>query len=266
MLTQETISNDLRRLGVQTGDAIVMHSSLRSLGKVEGGANAVIGALLDVIGPEGLLAAPAYTYSNGYFDPATDSCKTGAIPDAMWKWPGAARSWHPTHSVTAIGHGAADVCADHHLRGAAGLDSPFDRMAARGGKILLLGVGHNANSTIHVGESHAGVPFLHVPFTPNPFKTATVITADGPLEVEMKQPSGCSKAFGAVERTLRERGQVRDGMVGLSLVQWMSAQDVINATVDILTADPGFLLCTDPACYRCTESRKVIDQFQGTSA
>jgi aminoglycoside 3-N-acetyltransferase len=75
----------------------------------------------------------------------------------------------------------------------------------------------------------------------------------------MQQPSGCSKAFGAIEKTLRERGQVRDGTIGLSLVQWMSAKDVIDAAVDILTDDPGFLLCTDPHCYRCTQSRQRIE-------
>jgi len=258
MLTQQTITDDLRRLGVQSDDALVVHSSLRSLGKVDGGANTVIAALRDAIGPNGLLVFPTFTYYTQVFDPAIDPCQTGTIPETGRSWPGAVRSWHPTHSAAAIGNGAESLCEGHHLVGGNGLGSPLDKLAARGGNILLLGVGHNANSTIHVGESHAGVAYLDIPFSADSFSTATVITPGGPIEVTLKYPSGCSKAFGAVEKTLRDRAQVRDGMVGAALAQWVKSQAVIDATVDMLSADPGGLLCTDPHCYRCTQSRERL--------
>jgi len=248
----------LRRLGVRENDALVVHSSLRSLGKVQSGANAVIAALLDVIGANGLLVFPTFTYWTQVFDPTIDPCLTGIIPETARVWPGAVRSWHPTHSVAAIGAGAQELCAGHHLVGGNALGSPLDKLAARDGSILLLGVGHNSNSTIHVGEAHAGVPYLDVPFRADSFSSATIITRDGPLEVPLKFPSGCSKAFGAIEKVLRERGQVRDGMIGDSLAQWVKAQAVIQATVDILRADAGGLLCTDPDCYRCTQSRERL--------
>jgi aminoglycoside 3-N-acetyltransferase len=258
MLTRQTIAEDLRRLGVQSGDALVVHSSLRSLGKVEGGAATVIAALLDVIGPNGLLVFPTFTYFTQVFDPTTDPCLTGTIPESGRSWPGAVRSWHPTHSVAAIGDGAEALCAGHHLVGGNGLGSPLDLLAARGGSILLLGVGHIANSTIHVGEAHAGVRYLDIPFRPNSFSDATVLTPNGAIEVTLRYPSGCSKAFGALEKVLRERGRVRDGMIGSSIAQWVKSEAVIDATVDMLSNDAGSLLCTDPHCYRCTQSRQRL--------
>ncbi|HVF11163.1 MAG TPA: AAC(3) family N-acetyltransferase [Abditibacteriaceae bacterium] len=258
MLTQQTIADDLRRLGVRRHDALVVHSSLRSLGKVEGGAQAVIAALLDVIGPGGLLVLPTFTYWTQVFDPNIDPCLTGLIPETARAWPGAVRSLHPTHSVAAIGAGAETLCAGHHRVAGSGLGSPLDKLAARDGSILLLGVSHNTNSTIHVGEAHAAAGYLDIPFRAGSFSTATVITPGGPLEVSLQYPAGCSKAFGAVEKVLRDRLQVRDGMVGSSLAQRVKAQAVIAATVDILSADPAGLLCTDPHCYRCTQSRERL--------
>ena len=192
MLTQQSIADDLRRLGVQESDALVVHSSLRSLGKVEGGAGAVIAALLDAVGPDGLLVVPTFTYFTQVFDPTIDPCLTGLIPETARAWPGAVRSWHPTHSTAAIGNEATTLCEAHHLVGGNGLGSPLDKLAARNGKILLLGVGHNANSTIHVGEAHAGVAYLDIPFRADSFSTATVITPGGPIEVTLKYTSGCS--------------------------------------------------------------------------
>ena len=255
MPTRQELANDLRQLGVEQGHAVVVHSSLRSLGEVEGGAATVVGALLDVLGPSGLLVFPTFTYRTQVFNPATEPCLTGRIPETGRSWPGAVRSWHPTHSVAAIGEGATMLCAYHHLVGGFDLDSPLDRLAARGGYVLLLGVGHNTNSTVHVGEAHAKVPYLDVPFGPNAFTTAKVITPHDEIEVPIKHPPGCSKAFGAVEKVLRGHGWVRDGTVGKALVQRVPSQAVIEATVEILQADPAGLLCTDPQCYRCTQSR-----------
>lgn len=255
MLTRPQIAADLERLGLRPGDTVVLHSSLRSLGKLEGGPEAVIFALIDVLGKSGLLIFPTFTYRTQVFDPTTEPARTGLIPETARHWPGAVRSWHPTHSVTAVGRDAADLCAGHEHKGGFELDTPLDRAAQRGGYVLLLGVGHNTNSTIHVGESHAGVPYLDVPFSGDAFTCARVLAPTGPIDITIRQPPGCSKAFGSVERPLRERGAVRDGKVGEAIVQLVRSKAVIEATVGILTANPAALLCTDPHCYRCTQAR-----------
>ena len=230
------------------------------MGAVDGGAETIVSALLDAVGDDGLILVPTYTYSTTRFDPAIDPSLTGRLTEMIWTWPGARRSWHPTHSAAAIGAGAEDLVAGHHLRAACGFGSPMDRMAARNGWVLLIGVGHNTNSTIHVGEVHAAVPYLDVPFFADSPREVTVVTPEGEMVVPIIHPSGCSKAFGAVERPLRQRGAVRDGFFGGALVQLMRGQAVIETVVEMLTANPGELLCTDPACYRCTESRKEIER------
>src|SRR5688500_10428768 len=106
MTDRTGITEDLHRLGLAVGDALVVHSSLRSIGPVEGGAEAVVAALLDVVGERGLLVAPTFTYRGERFDPLTEPGLTGRIAEAVRSWPGALRSWHPTHSVAAIGLGA----------------------------------------------------------------------------------------------------------------------------------------------------------------
>jgi aminoglycoside N3'-acetyltransferase len=148
----------------------------------------------------------------------------------------------------------------HHLRAACGFGSPLDRVAARNGWVLLIGVGHNANSTIHVGEVHAAVPYLDVPFFAESPTELTVVTPEGDVVVPIIHPSGCSKAFGAVEWPLRMRGAVRDGRYGSALVQLVRGSTIIETVVEILRDDPGRLLCSDPTCHRCNESRKEIEK------
>jgi aminoglycoside 3-N-acetyltransferase len=260
--TRNDLADQLRQLGIGDGDSVVIHSSLRSIGKIDGGAETIVRAFLDVVGDEGLILSPTYTYFTTRFDPETDPSLTGWLTETIRHWPGAHRSLHPTHSTAAIGRGAAELVEGHHLRAACGFGSPLDRLAARGGWVLLIGVGHNANSTIHVGEVHANVPHLDVPFFPDSPRSASVVTPDGEITVPIIHPSGCSKAFGAVERPLRQRGAVRDGRFGNALIQLMRGQAVIDTVVELLTDDPGQLLCTDPICHRCIESRKVIQRAQ----
>jgi aminoglycoside 3-N-acetyltransferase len=264
VITAARISEDLARLGLATGDWVVLHSSLRSIGQVEGGADSVVTALLDVLGPAGLLMAPSYTYWTQRFDVANARGATGAISEAIRRRSGAVRSWHPTHSVVAIGSDAEAICAGHHSIGAVEVDSPLGKVARNGGFVLLLGAGHASNSTVHVGENAAKVPYLDVKFRADSFTTATVLLPDREIDVPIIHPSGCSRSFGRIEEPLRARGAVRDGLVGGAVSQLMRGQAVIDTAVDRLSADTGWLLCTDPNCYRCVQAR-FANRSQGAS-
>lgn len=258
-LTKQSLTDSLQRLGIKSGTRLIVHSSLRSLGPVQGGADTVLDALLECIGQDGLLVMPTFTYNNDVFDPLHTPSRTGLLTETLRKRDGVVRSLHPTHSVAAVGKGAAAVCAGHqHLPGL-GIDSPLDRVAKLGGGILLLGVGHTSNSTIHVGEAYARVPYLDIPFNPLAPKRVRVA---GPVsqEIELRESPGCSRAFGVIEAHLRKRGAIRDGLIGKALVQWMSAQEVISTTVDLLRQNPAALLCSDPDCYRCTQARLRIGE------
>jgi len=257
--TRRDLSDRLRHSGLVEGDSVVVHSSLRALGPVNGGAETVVEALLDVVGDEGLILAPTYTYFTTRFNPASEPSLTGRLTETIRTREEAHRSWHPTHSAAAIGAGAVDIVKGHHLRAACGFGSPLDRVMSRNGWVLLIGVGHNANSTIHVGEVHAAVPYLDVPFFADSPTQLTVVTPDGDLAVPIIHPSGCSKAFGAVERPLRQRGAIRDGILGDALIQLMRGKAIVETVVEMLSTNPGELLCADPSCHRCTQSRKTIE-------
>lgn len=257
--SRRDLADRLRRLGVGEGDSIVVHSSLRALGPVDGGAATVVDAILDVIGEGGTLLAPTYTYFSTRFDPLTEPSLTGRLTETIRNRGDAHRSWHPTHSAASIGADAARIVEGHHLKAACGFNSPMDQMVARNDWVLLIGVGHSANSTIHVGEIHAAVPYLDVPFFADSPTEATVVTPSGDVTVPIIHPSGCSKAFGAVERPMRQRGAIRDGILGDALIQLMRGQVLVETVVEMLTEKPDELLCADPDCHRCTESRKTID-------
>ena len=238
-----SLADDLRALGLRAGGRVVVHSSLR---EVRAAPGAVVDALLEAVGPEGLVVVPTFTYDNESFDPATTPGRTGAVSEELRRRPEAVRSLHPTYAVAAIGAGAAELCAGHELVAATAAGSPLDRLAESGGVVLLLGVGQTANTTAHVGEFRAEAPYLDIPFDP--------AWPAGPYD----RFPGCSRAFGVLERPLRERRAVRDGRVGRAHAQLMPGRAVIEETVALVHSDPAALLCSDPACYRCSRARERL--------
>ena len=139
-VTRASIEKGLRPLGLEPGDVVFVHSSLSSFGEVVGGADTVIQAILNVIGPQGTLAVPTFNYQPDVWDPETTPSIVGAITERLRQRPGAARSLHPTHSVTAIGRGARELVAGHEELHSFARGTPLHRIYERGGKILLLKV------------------------------------------------------------------------------------------------------------------------------
>lgn len=254
----ESLSRDLRALGLGAGSAVLVHSSLRAVGHVEGGADGLVDAVLRVIGPEGTLVAPTFTYRSPRFDPAATPGRTGAVGEALRVRRDAIRSLHPFYSVAAAGPLAAELCRGHELLPGTGIDSPLDRLAAHGGLVLLVGVGHESNTTIHVGEFHAAASYVDIPFDPTWPSAAEVVTPEGLMLVSYDRFAGCSRAFGVLEPRLRARGAVVDGLLGMARAQVVAGRVVIEETVALLAADEGALLCGDPGCYRCSHARERL--------
>jgi len=160
-LTRRTLRAGLRRLGVRRGMDLMVHSSLSSLGPVMGGADAVIDALRDVIGPTGTLMMPSFNHERAeVFDINTTPTNNGEIPDTFWRRPGVVRSVHATHSLAACGPRARRWTEGHLDTLWMGPESPLGRLIHDGGYILLLGVGHNSNTSYHVAETSMDPPCL----------------------------------------------------------------------------------------------------------
>jgi aminoglycoside 3-N-acetyltransferase len=177
--TVDSLREDLVRLGVTPGMTLLTHSSLRSMGWVCGGAVAVILALEAALGEKGTLVMP--TFSTDLTDPKdwmsppvpeawkptirrmlpaydpdlTPTRGMGRIPETFRKQPGVLRSVHPHVSFAAWGSHARTVTAEHSLHFGLGDGSPLARIYDLQGYILLLGVGHMNNSSLHLAEHRA---------------------------------------------------------------------------------------------------------------
>ncbi len=258
-LAGSDIAAAFRQVGLETGDSLVVHSSFRSIGPVDGGPRTLIQALLDVIGPEGNLMFPTFngpSATEPYFDPDKTPSSTGIIPEMGMKWPGAVRSLHPTHSVAVIGPDAETLTRSHLDCRTVGADSPLDRLAKMGGKILMIDVANNTNTTVHVGEEHAGVVKV-LPF----FKISSIkvrLPDGGIISHKLDTSPSCSVAFGAIDYPLRRKDQLADGRLGGAKLMLMRGSDVIETVCEMIKDKPDVLLCTWEGCSTCSSARKHL--------
>lgn len=249
--TRESLAAELRAAGLRAGDIVVVHSSMKSLGPVAGGAATVLAALFDAVTHAGTIVMPAFTYclaawGLGAFDPQRTPSRTGVLSELLRHAPGAIRSWHATHSVVAWGHHATTIAAQPTHYTPLGIGSPLDVARRMGAKILLLGVGQNRNSMIHVAEALAGVPYIDIGFTPGqPWDWAYQVRADGGGGVEMVpmfQMPGSSEGFTAVEPWLEARGLCAHCRIGAAPCRLLPAAALCDAIVGLLREDPAALL------------------------
>ena len=236
-ISSDRLCRDLRALGVAAGAALVVHASLRRIGWVAGGAEGLIQALMAVLTPEGTLVMPAFsgqlTGPPGSrdrpqpYDPArTPSQDMGAVAETFRRLPGVHRSAHPVQSLAAWGRHGSELVADHGLDWPLGPDSPLGRLCARGGQVLLIGVGHNRNSTLHLAETRARnrrVITRRVPVAGNS-GTIDWIEID-----DVADDNG--RLFPALGAAFEATGGVRIGPLGQSEARLMSQRALVEFAV-----------------------------------
>ena len=264
-LSHRDLVTAMQDAGLGQVDRLLMHSSLHSLGRVDGGAETLIDALLEVLGEDGTLMAPTFNYNleEEVFDPTTVRSQTGLITEILRKRPEAIRSLHPNYSVAAIGRDAEELTREHWKAEATGVGSPIDRISRAGGSILLLGVKHDTDSSMHVGEAYAEVPYRGVPFDPSWSRTAKVRTpAEEIVVLDLHDEPGCSTGFGIIEMPLREKGMIRDFKIDRAKCQLVKGRDVIETTVEILKQRMDALLCANARCLFCPRAREKVRIWQ----
>lgn len=161
IITQKKAEEAIRSWGIKAGDTVMLHSSLGKIGFVDGGAGTIINAFLNVIENGNLMmpAFPAMGFNFDYletkpvFDVKNTVSRMGMITETFRKMPGVKRSLHPTDSVVALGPYAEEIVKGHYGRLTPYDDhSPFYKLCAMHGKIVLLGVDFNSLTNLHTVE------------------------------------------------------------------------------------------------------------------
>ena len=252
MVTQKDIERGLQELGLRSGDTVVVHSSLSSFGKVAGGAETLVDALLAVLGADGTLVVPTFTYALGVFDPRETPSAAGNVTEAVRNRPNAIRSLHPSHSVTAIGRLAKAVTERHEKAHPFGRGSALFKVLQANGKILQLGTNQTTNSMVHVAEEIVEMPYL------DRSREAGIRTIRGEVVHRWIRRPGCSQGFGAIEEDLQQQGAIVETFIGKCRARLMSARAVVKAAVEALKLNPEALLCDAPDCETCAQARAMI--------
>jgi aminoglycoside 3-N-acetyltransferase len=277
MHTVGSLIADLRSLGLPEGEIVVVHSGYRALGAVEEGPEAVVRALCLAVGAQGTLLAP--TFTTNLIDPATwpvpptpeertrilaemrtfdpersPPHKMGAISTALWRMPGARRSNHPVSSWAAIGARSYELARAHDLDDPEGIESPVGRAYCADAVVLLLGVEHDANTSIHLAESLLDMPHLYA--IPDRYPA---LAADGRMEWRpVQKTTKCSDGFVKLQEHLDRAGVIRRGRVGDAPTQLVRSRDVVRVATELLAREPAALLCDDPECVHCPTSRRLL--------
>lgn len=161
----QKIMEDLASLGICPGDKVLIHSSYKSLGPVDGGPETLIRALMDTVGPDGLLLFPTFSYDhvtrfNPIFDVRYTAGNVGYIPEYFRHMAGVKRSLHPTHSVAVWGKEQDRYIANHQEDSTClGINSPLYKLKEDGGKILMIGCGISHNTLLHGLEVYCRPPY-----------------------------------------------------------------------------------------------------------
>lgn len=240
IVTRTDIVAGLRALGLESGDMVQVHSSLSSFGYVEGGAEAVVDAFLEALGPEGTLMVPTFNHmareafddSDEIYDPETTRSVNGAITEAVRLRPEACRSLHPTHPYAAIGPQAEWLTSEHLDLLTFDARSPLGRLVSSGGKICMLGVGMNACTAAHVAETRAGARCMGYRRLVRRVRLPDGEVVDA-RAVLWRGEGTCKLEWQAIEGELRQRGLIRDRRIGEAMVMLFSGADMVETTFEL---------------------------------
>lgn len=252
--TISSIRNDLRALGVIDADVLVVHSSLSSMGWIAGGAAAVVDALLEVVGPRGTISMPAHSGDwsdpSGWENPpvppswwpeiiegrpAFDPYKTplwemGAVAENLLMRRDTLRSSHPLHSHMANGHHAAEIVSEHPLDDSFGERSPLSRLYKMDAKVLLIGVGHGRNTSLHLAESRAQWSSKK----PVEFRSR-IMTNDGPMTTTWMGDDVDADDFEVLGQYVEQECEVRVGKVAQAESRLIGMRALVDAAVGWFT-------------------------------
>lgn len=254
-VTRAQLAEQFATLGLPKGASVLVHSSLKSLGWIGGGADAVVSALIDAVGPEGTVMAPQLPFGGsltGYLTPAptfdvrSTPSRMGAITEALRLRPDARRSLHSSHSVAVVGKLQAEMTRDHETSlTSCGRPSAYWKNAHRpNGWVLMIGVTLRNMTTFHSVEEVNELPYL---FSGTVF-TSYVIDYEGrTLTIRTRgYADGIKRNFPAPEPMLLKEGAMSIGRVAEAECRLMDASATFDLVERAVRKDPCLLLLDRP--------------------
>ncbi|HAL74353.1 MAG TPA: hypothetical protein DCM45_04570 [Clostridiales bacterium] len=254
LCTRLVLENGFRQAGIRPGMILVVHSSMKKLGFVPGGAQTVVDALLNVLGPKGTLVMPAHTGDNtdpAYWvnppvpeawwpaicseTPPFDLEKSptrgmGAVVECFRHYPGVRRSNHPTLSFLALGPSAGQVLEQHDLVDGLGEQSPCGALVRLDASVLLLGVDFDNCTIMHLAEYRSNC-------RPG-YKQGSAVWHDDCREwIEYRTLDVNSDDFLPAGRQLEAQGKVSLVKINEADLRLFRAQDAVAAAEQWLTAN-----------------------------
>lgn len=249
----DLLVQQLLDLGVEPGGVLLVHTSFRAIRPVEGGPEGVVEALTRALGPDGTLVMPSWPDDGMVpFHPERTevAADLGVVAQTFRRLPGTERSRH-LQAFAARGPRAGEILRDPlplppHIPA-----SPVGRVRDLDGQVLLLGVDHDADTTIHLAELEAGVPY-GVP------KRCLAEGEDGPRVVEYRENDHCCARFRLVGGWLRDSGRQREGPAGHGTARLARSRDIVEAVTARLADDPLLFLHPPGECGECDEARGSV--------
>ncbi len=261
--TKNELGSQLREMGLLPSDSVMLHSSMKAIGNVQGGADTVVDVFMEYLS-DGLFITPTHTWkqmSSEYriFDPVSEPACVGIIPNIFMRRPGVCRSLHPTHSIAAFGKGA-----EEYVKGDDCFSTPcdprgcFGRLRDIGAKILLAGVTHTKNTYIHSIEESMDIP-ERLTAQPTLF---IVRMSDGSLkEVPMyrhynRKMAHISESFDKLKDYYFKLGAAKKVTLGSADSILCDTRALFDATVAVLSRQPDFFI--PDTIFRSKSVPKII--------
>lgn len=248
--TKQDLMEGLSDLGINPKGTLLIHASMKSLGEVKGGADAVLDALCEYM-KEGLLVLPTHTWAyinaeNPKFDVVESKVCIGILPELFRKREGVIRSWHPTHSVAALGQSAVEFVKDNEKWDTpCARQSPWGKLLDVDAQIMLLGVDLRRNTFIHGVEEWMDIPGR---LTDEP-EMLTVVTPEGAeISVPSRRHYGdhWSEYFGKIDDYLQEKHVMTIGRLGDATVRICQAEPMTEVINELLRINPMLFSSNEP--------------------
>ena len=251
VVTRNDIINSLQTLGLGKGDIVIVHASLSKMGYVCGGAQSVIEALIEAVGEEGTIVMPAQSWKNldpedgvhwevaesdwdiirrnwpAYDKNITPTNTMGAVAEMFRQWPGAVRSDHPARSVAAWGKHANYLVSDHDLSNIFGDGSPIGKLYELNGDVLLLGVGYDKNTSLHLADTRAAYPGKH-----NCVEHSAIIENGKRIWKAYETLFVDGEDFDQIGKAFEQTRNVRHGKLGNAELRLMKQRQLVDFATD----------------------------------